>query len=391
MIAKRTRWVAALLLATTLVLTGCGFHGLYGAQLPGGANLGDHPYKLKIEFANVLDLVPQSAVKVNDVPVGKVDEVKLTGWTALVTVKVRGDVSLPANAVASIQMTSLLGEKYVSLGSPLTTPSTQRLAHGATIPLSRTSSAPEVEQVLGALSLLLNGGGLSQISTITSELNNALNGRQGDVRDLIGTLNTFAKSLSENTTQITTALANINTLAATLRAQKATIVATLQTLPQALQVLNDEEPKLVQLVSSLATLGNTATGVINASKDNFIATLQNLQPVLENLNKVGTTIPKALQVMLSYPFPIGTTQNILYGDYANLDLTVNANLLTNLCGLLPIPSICPSGSSGTSTASATPVSGAASSASATPATSSASSASSVPASQQLPAMPGAGK
>ena len=33
--------------------------------------------------------------------------------------------------------------------------------------------------MLGALSLLLNGGGVAQLKTITSELNNALEGREG--------------------------------------------------------------------------------------------------------------------------------------------------------------------------------------------------------------------
>lgn len=380
---RRTRAVIVLLIAATLVLSGCGFSGLYGAQLPGGADLGSHPYKIRIQFANVLDLVPQSAVKVNDVPVGKVDSVKLDGWTAMVTVKVRGDVRLPANAVASIQMTSLLGEKYVSLGQPLSTPSPQRLRSGDLIPLARTDSAPEVEQVLGALSLLLNGGGLSQISTITTELNKALNGRESDVRDLITKLSSFAKSLDDNKDTITTALANINALAATLRKQKATIVTTLETLPPALTVLSDEKDKLVGLVASLARLGSTATQVISASKDDFVSTLQNLQPVLENLTTVGTTIPRALQVLLTYPFPVGTVQNILYGDYANLDLTLNADLATNLCGLLPIPSICPPGATKpvptatkTKTATSRPVTGT------TPQDSTAS---------QLPAMPGSGR
>ena len=50
------------------------------------------------------------------------------------------------------------------------------LASGDTIPITRTGSAPEAEEVLGALSLLLNGGGLQQIKVITTELNKALDG-----------------------------------------------------------------------------------------------------------------------------------------------------------------------------------------------------------------------
>ena len=44
-----------------------GSNGIYSIPLPGGASLGSHPYQVTAQFANVVDLVPQSAVKVNDV------------------------------------------------------------------------------------------------------------------------------------------------------------------------------------------------------------------------------------------------------------------------------------------------------------------------------------
>ena len=114
------------LAAAAVTLSGCGFSGLYSADLPGGADLGAHPYHVTVYFRDVLDLVPQSAVKVNDVAVGKVESIRLSaaedgsrsgdpatnGWTARVTLLVNHDVQLPANARAEVKMTSLLGEKY---------------------------------------------------------------------------------------------------------------------------------------------------------------------------------------------------------------------------------------------------------------------------------------
>src|SRR5690606_35165171 len=129
---------------------------------PGGTSTGDDPMSVTVEFVDVLDLVPQSSVKVNDVSVGKVTDVRLDGTTAEVDVEIRGDVELPANAVAEIRQTSLLGEKFVQLGPP-SEPSTQPLTDGAVIPLERSGRNPEVEEVLGALSLLLNGGGVAQL------------------------------------------------------------------------------------------------------------------------------------------------------------------------------------------------------------------------------------
>ncbi len=168
---------AAVAAALGLMLLGGGadlprFTGIEDLPLPGGADLGDHPYEVTAEFGDVLSLVPQSAVKVNDVTVGKVTDISLSGkgWTAEVTMRVNGDVQLPRKPYARIEQSSLLGEKYVQLLAPpeekekdTASPSAARpaAAHGpgrdTRIPLSRTNRNPEVEEVLGALSMLLNG------------------------------------------------------------------------------------------------------------------------------------------------------------------------------------------------------------------------------------------
>jgi phospholipid/cholesterol/gamma-HCH transport system substrate-binding protein len=330
--AKRRARVAALLAAGSLALSGCGFHGLYGVDLPGGVNLGSHPMTLHVQFADVLDLVPQSNVKVNDVAVGKVTAINLDGWIANVTIEVRGDVSLPANARADVRMTSLLGEKYVDLEQPLDAPQGQ-LSAGDTIPVARTGTAPELEEVFGALSLLLNGGGLDQIRTITTELNKALRGNEVAVRDLLGQLNTFVGTTNGQKDQIIGALEKINNLAVTLNQHNQTLKTTLDTFPQALQILSGERTKLVGLLSALANLGNVATRVINATQTTLTGSLRSLQPTLERLAAVGDQVPRALMVAGTYPFPIGTSESIIRGDYVNLNLYLHLNLSDSLCGL----------------------------------------------------------
>ncbi|MGH3356423.1 MAG: MlaD family protein, partial [Nocardioidaceae bacterium] len=66
----------ALALSAALALGGCDF-SVYELPLPGGADVGDNSYTVSATFDNVLDLVPQSAVKVNDVTVGKVEDISL--------------------------------------------------------------------------------------------------------------------------------------------------------------------------------------------------------------------------------------------------------------------------------------------------------------------------
>ena len=174
---RRLRLLVLALLGS-LLFGGCGID-IYKLPLPGGTDVGDNPMTVHIKFRDVLDLVPQSTVKVNDVNVGKVTDVRLDGYTADVTVQLRRDVQLPDNAEATIRQTSLLGEKFVSLAAPEAGASADPLQSGDVIPLERSGRNPEVEEVLGALSLLLNGGGVAQLRTIARELQHRPRGPGG--------------------------------------------------------------------------------------------------------------------------------------------------------------------------------------------------------------------
>ena len=182
----------------------------------GRRRTGGDSYTVTAEFADVLDLVPQSSVKVNQVTVGSVEDIEVTGWTARVPVAPARNVVLPDNATAELKQTSLLGEKYVALAAADRRAAEGRLGEGDRIPLSHTSRNPEVEEVLGAMSLLLNGGGVAQLKTIEVELNNALRGRTGDVKDLIRQLNTFVGGLDAQKAEIVRAIDSIDRLSSTL-------------------------------------------------------------------------------------------------------------------------------------------------------------------------------
>src|SRR4051794_16513071 len=135
------RAAAAALTAGALCAAATGCRGVQDLTLPGGAAVGGHPYHVTAQFADVLSLVPQAAVKVNDVAVGRVTSITLDrdGWTADVGMLLNGEVALPANASAKLEQSSLLGEKYILLAAPADgAPRTGRLREGSRIPLART-------------------------------------------------------------------------------------------------------------------------------------------------------------------------------------------------------------------------------------------------------------
>jgi phospholipid/cholesterol/gamma-HCH transport system substrate-binding protein len=219
------------------------------------------------------------------------------------------------------------------MGPSSVAPASTRLHNGSNIPLASTTSAPEVEQVLGALSLLLNEGGLNQIRQIADELNAALHGNESKIRDMLGQLNNFVGTLDKQKDKITTTLDDLDTLARTLNRQKQVLDSSLAIFPKALNVLAGERNQLVNLLTSLSHLGNVAGHVINATQDQFVTALKSLQPALDKLIQAGDNIPNSLKIIGTFPFPLGVTRTFVKGDYANLDALINFDLSDTLCGI----------------------------------------------------------
>jgi phospholipid/cholesterol/gamma-HCH transport system substrate-binding protein len=329
MTSRLRRSLPALAVAGALVLSGCEFEGAYDLPLPGSPVDEDEAYQVTAEFADVLNVVPRSTVMVDDVTVGEVIEVDRIGWHARVTMLVREDVELPDNAIADIRQVSLLGEKYVALEEPVGEEPVGRLGDGDDIPLSSTGRNPEVEEVLGALSFLLNGGGVGQLGTITEELNNVMSGRTARVRHLLGSLESVIGTLDQQKTQIIAAMESMNDLTATLNAERETIGDALDVMGPAVSVLADQHQELVQMLGALRRLGKVGARVIGASKEDLIDSLTHLRPILTRLNETGKSLAPGLDMMISFPFP-QEAANVVKGDYANASIRAGINLETFL-------------------------------------------------------------
>jgi phospholipid/cholesterol/gamma-HCH transport system substrate-binding protein len=338
---RTTRRLAALGAALLVAVAGCSsFTSVYDLPLPGGAALGDHPYRVTVQFADVLDLVPQAAVKVDDVPVGRVDSIRLAAgdsWIAEVGLLINGDVRLPANAVANLRQSSLLGEKFVELDSPSDNPVADRLADGATIPLDRTNRHAEVEEVFGALSLLLNGGGIGQLQTITRELNKVMTGNEQEIRSFLSGVEQLVSNLDAHRSDITAALDGLNKLATTLAGRTGQVEGVLTDLTPGLQALSDQRAALVTMLQSLDTLSDVAVDTINRSRADLVADLNALAPVLRRLAEAGQDLPRALEILPTFPFTDAALDGIK-GDYLNVFLSVQPEPgFTPPLPLLPLP------------------------------------------------------
>jgi phospholipid/cholesterol/gamma-HCH transport system substrate-binding protein len=306
----------------------------------GGCSGAPPGYRVTVRFADVLDLAPRSAVRVDDVVAGRVESIRLRGFTAEAVLLVDPGVRLPGNAVAEIRQASVLGSKYVALGSAPGTAPSGRLRDGDVIPLARTSHGAEVEEVLSALSLLITGGGMEQVQTITHELTEALGGREDQLRNTLAQLDTFARTADAQKTQILGAITSIDRLTTALARQRATLAAAAQSLEPGLRVLAEQRAQLEAMADAVARLGAAGAKVVTASSAAILADLRSLQPILGQLSAAGTSLPKALELLASYPFPSAAGQAIA-GGALGVDARAQLDLPAAPTAPRPAPSLAP--------------------------------------------------
>jgi virulence factor Mce-like protein len=315
-----------------LTATGCAFSGLNSLPLPGAVGRGPGASVYRIELANVGTLEANSPVMINDVIVGSISKMTVHGWRAYVEVSVQPGVVIPANAVATVGQTSLLGSMHLQLNTPLDQPPSGRLQpckdpidKCVSIKLDRSSTYPSTEQTLSSLSVVLNAGGLGQIGDIIHNFNAALSGRTGDVRDLLNRLDRFVGTLDQQRDNLVASIQALNRLSGTLAGQRDVITQALYKIPPALDVLIRERPRITSALNKLGTFSDTATRLVNDAGDDLVTNLKNLEPTLGALADVGPDLDAAIAYAPTFPFTQGFIDRYVRGDFVNgyfiIDLT----------------------------------------------------------------------
>lgn len=325
---------AAVALATTWMLTACGFGGVNTLPLPGTAGRGEGAATYTVELANVGTLESNSPVLIDDVVVGSIRSIGIVARHAQVEIAVEPGIRVPANAIATVGQTSLLGSMHLELQPPTGQQPQGILASGATIPLGRSSAYPSTEQTLAALSAVVNAGGLGQVGDIIGSLNETLSGREGMIRELLSRLDTFVGALNDQRDNIIATVTELNRFATTLAEQKDTLATAVRDIQPALDVLIRERPQLIAALDSLRAFSDTARSVITDTQDDLVANLRHLAPTLQALAELGPDISTALGYATIFPLNQNLIDRGIRGDYMNLFVTVDLTLGRFKRGLL---------------------------------------------------------
>jgi phospholipid/cholesterol/gamma-HCH transport system substrate-binding protein len=327
-IVRGPRTLRLILALTVVAVTavGCGWRGLNSLPLPGTQGQGPGSYVVQAQLPSVVNIQPNSRVRVNDVNVGTVTKVELQDWHALVTMRLNGGIALPANATAKVGQTSLLGTMHIELAAPVNAVPEGHLHDGSLIPLSRAGAYPTTEQTLSAASVFLNGGGLAKAQDITHAFNTAFSGREADLRSLIQRIDEFSGHVQDQTGDIIAANESFNNVVGQFAQQKPVVDNALRTIPDALAVLSDNRDQLVEAFDQVGKFSALAADSVDKTKAALVKEFQEFGPTLGALADAGPALTRSLSLLATYPWPKETMTKYFRGDATNITMVIDLTL-----------------------------------------------------------------
>ena len=324
-----------LFVLAVLVLASCDWRGIANMPLPVGRGTGSNHMTIYVQMPDTLALNTNSRVRVADVWVGTVRDIRLKNWVATLTLDVDPTVKLPANATAKIGQTSLLGTQHVELAAPKN-PSPRPLKSGDTIPLMNSSAYPTVERTLASVAVILTGGGIANLDVIQTEILNILDGHVDQVREFLSRLDTFVGELNHRRDDLTRAIDSTNQLLTIVANHNDTLDRVLTDIPPMIQHFADTRQLFADATESLGRFSDVANRVLSDTRPNLHQSLQSLQRPLEQLERAAPFVIGALKLGLTAPFDIDDVEKVIRGDYVNvsgaLDLTLSTFDNTLLSG-----------------------------------------------------------
>ncbi len=322
---RRFGWRGFVLLMTALVLTSCGWRGIANVPMPGGPGSGKDKMTIYVQMPDTLALNVNSRVRVADVFVGSVRAIDLRNWIPTLTLDLEPGVKLPANAIARIGQTSLLGTQHVELDPPAD-PSSEPLRNGATIPLKNSQSFPTTERTLASIATVLRGGGISNLEIIQTEVANILDGNAEQIRDFLGKLDTFTDQLNQQRDDLTRAIDKTNELLTIAAARNNTLDRVLTEIPPLIKYFADSRDRFTGAVEALGRFSRITDQTLSQSRADFDTNLALLQRPLKQLGRAAPYLIDSLKLVITAPYPIDNIPKVIRGDYINTSATFDLTL-----------------------------------------------------------------
>lgn len=282
----------------------------------------DGSYDVEAIFADVGDLVPRAAVQISDVQVGTVTKIELEGYRAKVTMRINPREVLPANSLAIIRSTSLLGEKFVEIAPPLGEQPEGRLRAGARIPIERTSKKAELQDVFIRLGEILEGGSIADFTVFINSSADIVRDKEEELGQVFAELRRVTGTIAGRSDDISAAVDSLNVAFDALGSSSEAIQSAVDSSADATAILADQQEDLNRLVSALDRFAAVSARYSEATFEASDRSLKDLRLILDHVMTSTGDLERSLTALASF---VDLWPRVIPGDYVQLDVTVHGS------------------------------------------------------------------
>jgi phospholipid/cholesterol/gamma-HCH transport system substrate-binding protein len=268
-------------------------------------------YRLYAEFDDVSGLDEQSRIKIAGVEAGILEKIRLENGKAKLTLLVQPDVKVYRNAVVSLRMSGLLGDRYLALTAG--TPDQPLLKNGDTI--TETLPAADIDILANRLT-----SAAANISDLTRNIQDAFGETEREsIREAIHNLKAVTLNLkeisAENRVPLRNVIAQLETFTGALEAKGPGVIDDISNVARN---LNDKGPEFIDNLNKAA---KELKEVIEENRYAFKESMGNIQSVSKSADNIAHKIERGEGTLGKL-----MTDNTLYNSLTSVSGKVEKSL-----------------------------------------------------------------
>lgn len=272
---------------------------------------GDDGLKVTATFEDVGDLAVGAPVTMADIQIGDVDNIRLAGMEAVVTMSIDPEAQVPQGVTARVRRTSVLGERIVDVVVPEDLSDTAPLlADGDHI--GNTATRSDLEDLVDEGVDVLSSVSASQLAIMIEEGAKGFGGRGVELGNLLTNYNSIITRYSNRSGDISNLIGSMKRFNETVAAKADDHARAVVNTARSLEVLEQESAKLEQAVISLGRLARGSRSILEAHSDEMGRFFQQMSVILGVLAEEQDSIAKLLRWAPGHNY---NTQAVEYLDF----------------------------------------------------------------------------
>ncbi|HZK51948.1 MAG TPA: MCE family protein [Actinomycetota bacterium] len=248
---------------------------------------GNESIEVTTAFDDVGDMATGAPVTMADISIGRVSAIRLEGTEAVVTLELDPEARVPADVIARVRRTSVLGERIVDLVVPEgSQDSDELLADGADI--SETEVRSDLEDLVDEGSEVLGAVAASDLAVMIDQGGRGFGGRGEELRSILNSYTEIVGAYAKRGEMLKGLISNLDQFNATVATEAESHRQAVRNTARSIEVLSEESAELEQAIVSLNRLAVGGEDILDEHLDemqNFFGQTRTILGTLEGQQK----------------------------------------------------------------------------------------------------------